>query len=154
MPSTLGATKDATFLTGPCDAPCRPAAQADAEPTKASHLLVTVHRCEGLVQQQREGAQVQRPFVHYTPPGRVAAHDSSIGSGPAPVFEDAASWGLVKSAALTAALQQHCLQVGPQHVSSMVRGAVVAAGWMGPASVADPSLFERTSSNSQGVISC
>lgn len=63
-------------------------------------------------QLQEQGVGVQRPYVHYTPPGRAAAHDSSIGCGSAPVFEDAASWGLVKSAALTAALQQHCLQVG------------------------------------------
>jgi hypothetical protein len=85
--------------------------QADAEPAKSSHLLVTIHRCEGLKQQQQQAAQVQRPYVHYTPPGRAVAHDSSIGSGSAPVFEDAASWGLVKSAALMDALQQQSLQV-------------------------------------------
>lgn len=85
--------------------------QADAEPAKASHLLVTIHRCEGLSQQQQQGAPAQRPYVHYTPPGRGAAHDTGIGAGAAPVFEDAASWGLMKSAALLCALQQHALQV-------------------------------------------
>lgn len=93
------------------------AVQADAEPAKASHLLVSVHRCEGLVmmqkqQQQQQGTPpVQRPYAHYTPPGRSVPHDTSLGVGPTPVFEDAASWGLVKSAAAMSALQQHQLQV-------------------------------------------
>lgn len=91
------------------------AVQADAQPAKASHLLVTVHRCEGLVmqqQQQRQGTPaVQRPYAHYTPPGRGVPHDTNIGVGAAPVFEDAASWGLVKSAAVMSVLQQHQLQV-------------------------------------------
>jgi hypothetical protein len=85
--------------------------QADAEPAKASHLQITVHRCEGL-QQQPGSVAVQRPYVHYTPPGRAVAHDTRLGAGQAPVFEDEASWGLVRSAALSSALQQHHLQVG------------------------------------------
>jgi hypothetical protein len=94
--------------------------QADAEPSKASHLLVSIHGCQGLVvrqQQEQQGQQqagccnAQCPYAHYTPPGRSIGHDTAIGYGPAPVFGDCASWGLLKSAAMEQALRQEHLQV-------------------------------------------
>jgi hypothetical protein len=92
--------------------------QADAEPSKASHLLVSIHSCQGLVvrhpQQQQEAGScdAQCPYAHYTPPGREVGHDTAVGFGPAPVFGDFASWGLVKSVAVEHALRQEHLQVG------------------------------------------
>ena len=100
------------------------AMQADAEPSKASHLLITIHRCEGLQQQQQQqlaapdqqpqqqSIPARRPYCHYTPPGRSVPHDTALGDGPHPSFDDAASWGLVKGTELMAALQIHTLQVG------------------------------------------
>jgi hypothetical protein len=100
--------------------------QAAADPAQASHLLITIQRCEGLVlhgqqqqarQQQHQARQqpAQAPYVHYSAPGRSSSggssHDTPVGVGPSPVFDDAASWGLVRSAAADAALQQHTLQV-------------------------------------------
>lgn len=54
----------------------------------------------------------QCPYVHYTAPGRMQSHDTAVGSGACPVFEDAASWGLVRSPAVEQALAQQHLQVG------------------------------------------
>jgi hypothetical protein len=80
--------------------------QAAAEPSQASHLLITIHRCEGLPTQQHS-----RWYAHYNPPGRATSHDTAVAGGASPVFGDAASWALVRSAALNAALEQHMLQV-------------------------------------------
>ncbi|WIA13452.1 hypothetical protein OEZ85_007032 [Tetradesmus obliquus] len=91
------------------------AAQADAEPSKASFLLVSIHSCQSLVvrqQQQQAGSiDAQCPYAHYTPPGRDIGHDTAVARGPAPVFGDAASWGLLKCAAVEQALRQEQLQV-------------------------------------------
>lgn len=90
--------------------------QADAEPSKASFLLVSIHSCQSLVvsqQQQQAGSiDAQCPYAHYTPPGRDIGHDTAVARGPAPVFGDAASWGLLKCAAVEQALRQEQLQVG------------------------------------------
>jgi hypothetical protein len=91
--------------------------QADAEPSKASHLLVSIHSCQGLVVrhlQQPHGSgscDAQCPYAHYTPPGRAVGHDTVVGHGPAPVFGDSASWGLLKGVAVEQALRQEHLQV-------------------------------------------
>jgi hypothetical protein len=93
--------------------------QADAEPSKAPSLLVSIHSCQSLFvrQHQQQGQQqagcqdAQCPYAHYTPPGRDVSHDTAVGHGPAPVFGDSASWGLVKFAGIEEALRQEALQV-------------------------------------------
>lgn len=94
--------------------------QADAAPSKASHLLITIHRCQGLVLQSAHNghdkmpgiaAAVQRPYIHYTPPGRNVGHDSGVGEGDAPIYNDAACWAYVRSKKFEQALHEQSLQV-------------------------------------------
>lgn len=94
--------------------------QADAAPSKASNLLITIHRCQGLVLQSAHNghdkmpgiaAAVQRPYIHYTPPGRTVGHDSGVREGDAPIYNDAACWAYVRSKSFEQALHEQSLQV-------------------------------------------
>lgn len=95
------------------------AIQADANPSKASHMLISIFRCEGLTmllpaqgtERNQTEVSVQRPYVHYCPPGRSVGHDTPVENGTRPDFNDAASWPLLRSAALDQALRVQALQV-------------------------------------------
>lgn len=107
--------------------------QADANPSKASHLLISIHRCEGLTRilpvqdsdMHHATELVQRPYVHYCPPGRNIGHDTLVGDGMAPEFHDAASWPIVRSAALREALCQSQLQVSTVRAHLVFYGCIL-----------------------------
>lgn len=113
--------------------------QADVQLSNAAQILITIHSCEGLTLQQAAGqAVVQRPYVHYIPPGRDVGHDTAVGSGPAAVYNDTASWPLVRTASVQQALRHQPLQVSEHKAAcpafeSISRVAANAVGQGGSA---------------------
>jgi hypothetical protein len=92
--------------------------QADSRPSTAACLVITIQRCEGLVQcishsrsGSGSGSGMLRPYAHYLPPGRSIWHDTAVREGAAPVFDDTSSWGLERSVEAERALAAHTLQV-------------------------------------------
>lgn len=102
-----------------CGLICR-CLQAAAEPAAATQLRVTIHRVEGLPPPPGAAAgalaaaalPIRRPYAHYRVPGHASAHDTALGEGLDPVWEDCACWGLMRSAELERDLATRTMEVG------------------------------------------